>query len=177
MLLFCNNKTQKNRTQMGLQVGMIHMLPSCSCSSVKCAFRCCPLTSLQTSIWNYVKSVLNHIIMPGVYLYYFTFRDLQIVLRNVLNVACLLCVCVLTVSRCMNPQIPAATSQANRITRQVKNCRTHTKNFIAQDFVNWGSVSEIKKCLPRFSDVQSNYVKYILKYWVQVYNLDSCRSE
>lgn len=31
-------------------------------------------------------------------------------------------VCVLTVSRFMNPQIPAATSQANKITRQAKNC-------------------------------------------------------
>lgn len=88
-----------------------------------------------------MKAVLNHIIMPEVYLYYFTFRELQIALCNVLNVACLLCVCVLTVSRCMNPQIPAATSQANRITRQVKNCRTHTKKLYLTGFC------ELRFCL------------------------------
>lgn len=39
----------------------------------------------------------------------------------------LYCVCILTVSLFMKPQIPAATSQANKMTRQAKNCKTKQK--------------------------------------------------
>lgn len=34
----------------------------------------------------------------------------------------------LTVSLCMKPQIPAATSQANKMTRQAKNCKREQKH-------------------------------------------------
>lgn len=50
-----------------------------------------------------------------------------------LNVACLFqtleYVCSLTVSLCMKPQIPAATSQANKMTRQAKNCKTEQRHY------------------------------------------------
>lgn len=35
----------------------------------------------------------------------------------------------LTLSLCMNPQIPAATSQANRMTKQAKNCGRERKGM------------------------------------------------
>lgn len=91
-------------------------------------------TSCGDDRWGHSRKEPQRVLHPNDFLKVY---PLTLISKYSQTTADLLWVWILTVSRFMNPKIPPATSQANKMTRQAKNCRhthTHTDTMRLIDF-------------------------------------------
>lgn len=91
-------------------------------------------TSCGDDRWGHSRKEPQRVLHPN---YFLKVYPLTLISKYSQTIADLLWVWILTVSRFMNPKIPPATSQANKMTRQAKNCghtHTHTDTMRLIDF-------------------------------------------